>query len=120
MQVRILSGAPIQSVSKIMSNLEQRFLTNTDETGRFIVTSNRTGRKYFVEPVLGANPPKWGDLNPATGKIEGSYGKKYVGAVHKNDSLVTEENGFIKVHNLDPGTSPLAYIDALDAEYPDK
>ncbi len=27
------------------------FLTNTDDTGRFTVTSFRTGRTYFVEPI---------------------------------------------------------------------
>jgi len=102
-----------------MNDFDQRFLTNTDDTGRFIVTSNRTGRKYYVEPIIGAHTPKWGDVDPATKKVTGSYGKKYRGGVEKGESLVTESN-FNKVHNLDPGTSPLAYIDALDAEYPDK
>lgn len=28
-----------------------RFVTNTDETGRFIVSSKRTGKVYAVEPI---------------------------------------------------------------------
>ena len=31
-----------------------------------------------------------------------------------------EENGFVKIHDLKPGISPHAYIEMLDAEYPDK
>ena len=51
-----------------------RFLTNTDDTGRFIVHSTVTGKTYYVE-VIGGAPTNWGDLNPATKKVEGSYGK---------------------------------------------
>jgi len=45
---------------------------------------------------------------------------KYKGAVTPKESLITKENGFAKVHELEPGLSPLAYIDHLDAQYPDK
>lgn len=44
----------------------QRFLTNTDETGRFIVKSSVTGITYFVEPLYKGKTAVWGDLNPAT------------------------------------------------------
>lgn len=37
-----------------MTDLDKRFLTNTDETGK----------KYYVEPI--GNPADWGDINPAT------------------------------------------------------
>jgi hypothetical protein len=100
--------------------LRAKFLTETDHSGRFIVTSKRTGKTYAVEPIMGKHTPKWGDLNPATKKVEGNYGSKYKGAIEKEESLITEENGFSKIHNLDAGTSPLVYIDILDAEYPDK
>lgn len=102
------------------ATLRQKFLTNTDETGRFIVTSKRTGKTYAVEPIIGKHTPIWGDMDPATKKVTGSYGKKYTGAINKDESLITEDNGFAKIHNLENGMSPLAYIDALDAEYPDK
>lgn len=29
----------------------KKFVTNTDETGRMIVTSLKTGKKYFVEAI---------------------------------------------------------------------
>ena len=31
-------------------NIEERFLKESDKTGRFIVKSKVTGKKYFVEP----------------------------------------------------------------------
>ena len=96
-----------------------KFLTNTDETGRFIVVSKRTGKTYAVEPI-GKIPTRWGDLNPATGRVEGKYGKKHRGSIDAKDSMITEGNGFTNIVTLEPGTSPLAYIDALDAKYPDK
>lgn len=100
------------------ANLREKFLTNTDHTGRFIVTSIRTGRQYAVEPILG-NRVTWGDMDPATKKLQGDYGQKYLGGVKVDESLVTKEN-FAKVHDLEPGVSPHAYIEMLDAEYPDK
>ena len=98
---------------------KQKFFEDTDNTGRHMCVSFRTGKRYYIEPIEGKKV-KWGDLNPATGKVEGSYGEKYRGAVHKSESLITEENGFDKVHELPPGTSPMNYIETLDAEYPDK
>lgn len=105
-------------------DLRKRFLTNTDETGRFIVKSQRTGKTYFVEPIDGQSKTDWtdwGSIDPATGKLMNKPGfRKYAGAVKPEDSLVTKENGFDKIHNLEPGMSPLAYIDHIDAQYPDK
>lgn len=49
-----------------MTDLEKRFLKNTDDTGRFIYQSLVTGRKYYVEPIGGHSD--WGDINPATKK----------------------------------------------------
>lgn len=97
----------------------KRFLTNTDDTGRFIVTSKRTGKKYFVE-AIGDPRVKWGSIDPATGNLMNKKGHdKYRGSVDAKDSLITEENGFSKIHNLEPGVSPLMAIDAIDAKYPD-
>ncbi len=47
-----------------MTDLEKRFLKNTDDTGR----------KYYVEPIGGHSD--WGDINPATKKVGGDYGEK--------------------------------------------
>lgn len=101
-----------------------KFLTHTDDTGRFITTSLRTGKRYFVEPI-GDPHIEWGSVDPADsghrGKLMHKKGDgKYRGSIDEKDSLITEENGFINIKVLEPGTSPHAYIDYVDATYPDK
>ncbi len=102
-------------------DVRTRFFTNTDDTGRFVVTSARTGKTYAVEPIVGAHTPKWGSIDPATGDLMHKKGDgKYKGGINANESLITEENGFKNIQLLDIGTSPLNAIDVLDAKYPDK
>lgn len=97
------------------SEFNTRFLTATDHTGRFIVTSTVTGKKYYVEPVDNAHhAADWGDLDPVSKKLTGHYGEKYCGSVREQESLLTLEQGFTKIHDLGPGESPLAYIERLD------
>lgn len=101
----------------------KQFLTNTDETGRFIVTSQRTGKQYFVEPTFPRHFDKraWGSIDPASGELMHKKGDgKYTGAIQPHDSLITEDNGFKNIITLDVGTSPLHAIEVLDAKYPDK
>lgn len=100
-----------------MNDITKRFLTNTDETGRFIVKSLVTSRTYYVEPIGNGRPADWGDINPATKEIEGNYGSKYTGCVSEKDSLITEENGFKIIETLEAGVSPLSAIYQRDAEY---
>lgn len=100
-----------------MSEIQKRFLTNTDETGRFIVRSLITGRTYYVEPIGNGRPADWGDLNPVTKKVEGNYGGKYTGCISEEDSLITSENGFENIELLDKGVSPLSEIYKRDLEY---
>lgn len=45
---------------------------------------------------------------------------KYRGSVDEQDSLITKENGFTKIHELEAGMSPHAYIDMHDSKYLDK
>ena len=99
-----------------------KFLTNTDHTGRFIVVSQRTGRRYFVEPIeMTRVDTNWGSIDPATGNLMNKKGHdKYRGAIREDDSLIKEENGFKNIRMLDPGTSPWHAIDVIDAKYPDK
>lgn len=108
---------------KGIEELTRKFLTDTDDTGRFIVTSKRTGRIYYVEPI-GAPKTKWGDITTygAGGTVTGSYGQKHRGSIDASESLITPEHGFAdeKIYKLDPGVSPLLFIDKLDSEYPDK
>lgn len=106
-----------------MDSFRKRFLTNTDDTGRFIVYSQRTGRTYFVEPIETEHTPKWGSIDPATGTLMHKKGDgKYRGGISPYESLITPENGFNpdKITLLDRGTSPHLAIDAIDAKYPDK
>lgn len=106
------------------TNFNKRFLTNTDDTGRFVVTSQRTGRVYYVEPIdnrQSTDWTKWGSIDPATGKLMNKHAfRKYNGAVKESESMIKLENGFNKVHELEPGTSPHHAIDVIDAQYPDK
>lgn len=93
----------------------KRFLTNTDETGRFIMKSRITGITYFVEPIYNGKTLAWGDVDPATKKLTGNYGSKYTGAVTKKESLITEENGFKNIGFFKG--SPFGAIDVRDKEH---
>ena len=99
----------------------KKFYKDRDHTGRYVIVSERTGIKYAIEPVTPRiNTEVWGDLDPASGKILGSYGKKYQGSIDAKESLITEENGFRNIIELEKGVSPEAYIDMIDAQKPDK
>ena len=104
------------------ADFTKKFLTNTDETGRFIVYSQRTGRRYFVEPIDNGNVrTEWGSIDPATGNLMNKKGHdKYKGAVTEKESLITEQNGFQKITMCEPGMSPHSMIDFIDSKYPDK
>jgi len=103
-----------------MKKLREKFLVNTEDTGRFIVTSVRTGKKYFVESI-GDPHVEWGSIDQSSGKLMVKKGwKKNKGSIEKEESLIKTENGFENIYELTPGTSPLKYIDELDSKYPDK
>lgn len=96
----------------------KNFLVDSEETGRFIVKSLKTGRKYYVEAIDGSEKSVWGDFDPATKRFQTSnYGKKHKGSASDEESLITEENGFTKIHELGVGESPIAYINKIDEEY---
>ncbi len=96
-----------------MTTIRKRFLTNTDETGRFIVTSTKTGKVYFVEPIDDrANHTIWGDLDPASKSLQGDYGSKNRGSVKTCDSLITEQNGFEEITMVKG--SPFSEIERRD------
>lgn len=79
-----------------MTDLDKRFLTNTDETGRFIVKSLTTGKKYYIEPIGSGHP---------------------AGCISEKESLITPENGFKIIETLEAGVSPLSVIYQRDEEY---
>jgi hypothetical protein len=83
-------------------------------TGRYYVNVN--GRTFCVEPIdntEGKGRKHWGDVNPSTKEIEGTYGNKYIGAINEDDTIITQENGFKNIINLKPGVSPESYINEL-------
>lgn len=103
----------------LKEGVKTKFLTNTDETGRFIVRSTRTGRTYFIEPI-GDPHKEWGSVDPATKEFSHKKGwKKYRGSINEKESLITEENGFVNIRTLEPGVSPLQAIEYIDDQYPD-
>lgn len=93
----------------------KHFLTNRDETGRFLVRSLKTGRLYFVEPIEKGRPPDWGDVDPITKKTTGNYGRKYRGAVTEAESMITELNGFTNIAIV--SGSPFSEIERRDDAY---
>jgi len=61
----------------------------------------------------------WGSINPGTDELMVKKGwKKNKGSIEPEETMITKENGFSKIHDLKPGISPHAYIDMLDVEYP--
>lgn len=68
------------------------------------------GVKFVVEVLKPRKRSKtWGDYNPATGKVEGSFGNQI--GIDEKDSQITEENGFKNIVILPVGVSPMAYIE---------
>lgn len=104
--------------------LPEGFLERTDDTGRFVVYSERTGKTYAVEPIW-RKTKQWGSIDPADSGAGGTLTKKkgmdkHLGAVREEDSLLVEGEHFINVQTLEPGVSPMHAIKLLDAKYPDK
>lgn len=93
----------------------KRFLTKTGETGRFLMKSRITVLGISLSQFIMGKLKKWGDLNPATGQIEGDYGSKYKGAVPKKESLITQENGFVNIGYFKG--SPFGAIEVRDREH---
>jgi hypothetical protein len=92
----------------------------TSQTGRFTVYSTILDRTFVIEPIED-HPDSvrtdWGDINPATKSMEGSYGNKNKGSIKDKESIITKENGFDKIQYLRVGESPLGYIEQLEREY---
>lgn len=72
-----------------------------------------TGRKFCVEPIGTNHAADWGDLDPVTKKVTGSYGQKYRGSIDEKNSIITEKNGFKNITTLGIGESPQDYINKL-------
>jgi len=104
--------------TRIDYKLRKNFLIDSDDTGRFMVSSKRTGKTYYIEPQGDAHI-EWGSVDVSTGKMNTKKGwKKNKGSTEREDSLITTENGFENITTLKAGESPLAYIERLDSQYP--
>ena len=100
-------------------DFDKRFLESRDDSGRFIVTSFRTGKKYYIEPIGPDRAADWGSYNPSTGNIENKKGfDKHRGAIDEKDSLITKENGFVRIEYSGVGSSPFSVIDEMDKVRP--
>ena len=86
---------------------------NSTEDGRFYIRDLESGRLFLVEPIGPGRAADWGDLDPITKKLKGDYGQKHTGSVKESDSIITEENGFKNIIDLEPGESPLEAIEKL-------
>lgn len=107
-----------------MKNIKPEVLKNlppTSDTGRYFVHSSILNKTFCIEPI-GDHPDnkrsEWGDVNPATKKVEGDYGDKNKGSVKMKDSIITKENGFQNDGIfLGVGVSPEGYIMELEQEF---
>ncbi len=94
----------------------KEFLVNRDETGREVVYFPETGKEYFVEYIEPrGHKTFWGDIDPATKKVTGSYGKKTTGGIKADESMITEENGFERIE--EGMGSPYATIEMMHDEW---
>ena len=102
----------------VNEEVKKNFLVNRDETGREIVTYLETGKKYYIEYIepRGWRGSDWGDVNPATKKVTGTYGEKFTGSIKAEDSLITKENGFENIVE-GQGGSPYDTINKMHEEW---
>lgn len=80
------------------------------DTGRYFIKDEETRRLFYVEPITNKRID-WGDVNPATKKIEGNYGQKHKGSINEKESIINEENGFKNISIIDG--NPQDYINKL-------
>jgi hypothetical protein len=79
-------------------DVRKNFLVDRDETGREVVFFPETGKKYYVEYIAPRSwRSTWGDIDPASKSLQGSYGKKYAGAILAEESVITKDNGFDEI-----------------------
>ena len=84
------------------------------KTGTHIYTDLETGRKFMIEVIDNSQGKQnqWGDIDPATKEVTGSYGNKYIGSITEDETEITIENGFDEIYTIQ-GESPYSFIDKL-------
>jgi len=73
----------------------------------------KSGRKFCVEEY-GYTHSSWGNVNPATKKLE-IVKSKEDDIIDETNTQITKENGFKNICFLETGTSAIGYIDAIDS-----
>ena len=95
-----------------MTDVRKDFLVNREETGREVVFYPETGKKYYIEYIEPRSwRTSWGDIDPASKTVTGSYGDKYRGAIKAEESVITKENGFEEI--VEGGGSPYHTINQM-------
>lgn len=72
----------------------------------------KSGRKFCVEE-FGETYTSWGNVDPASKKLE-KVTSKSSQVIDETNTEITTENGYKNICFLTPGTSAIAYIEALD------
>ena len=78
---------------------------------RYFVYMN-SGRKFCVEE-FGYSHTDWGNVIPGSNKVE-RVSSKVDEIINESNTFITKENGFKNICMLEKGTSPIAFLDALD------
>ena len=73
----------------------------------------KSGRKFCVEEY-GRVYSDWGNVIPGANKVE-KVKSKVDDIIDDTNTFITKENGFKNICMLDKGTSPMAYLDAIDS-----
>lgn len=81
-------------------------------SNRRYMVYTKSGRKFMVEEI-GDPHVSWGNVIPGANKMESVYAKMD-DVITEKDSQITQENGYKNIVILNPGTSPLGYIEAID------
>lgn len=83
-------------------------MTHRTSNGRYFVVDQATGRKFCVEVIHTRNDAVDGDwTNGGIDKVH------HRGSISKDESIITEENGYKNIIDLPAGVSPTDYINKL-------
>lgn len=86
-----------------------------ENTGRYYIKDQATGRTFCIEPIAGRGEKINGPIY-TNGGITGEgtkVDKDLGGSIRAEDSIITKENGYEDITTLRPGVSPNGYIEWL-------
>lgn len=115
MVYQLVDGRPSKSEVVGSNPVHRSLLTSKKKqvmSDRRYMVVMQSGRRFMVEE-FGVSRTDWGNYNPATKQIEKVTSKSNE-IIDESNTKITTENGFKNICMLDVGTSPLAFIDALD------